>query len=489
MFKTIFRKQFISYIGILVIVFVILGAAMIGMLRSYLYGQKRETLTLQAQRIAEAYVNTFVVRRFPVMAHTSLNDHIGILYSYLGASTLVAEFHEEDGEVVLHAAYGSMNFMDWQHNTVIVSNAINTIPEIRKTHHGETIMFIGTLGGIFTERMMIVGYPIIHLNNVHGVVFRNSPIAEIEASIREVAGLTLLSLMLSAFMAFVLAYFSSRTISRPIKMISGVAKVIAAGNFNKRLTVKSRDEVGQLAESFNNMAESLESQETSRRAFISNISHDLRSPLTSVKGYIQAMLDGTIPAEKHEKYMNIVLDETERVTKMANDLMYISQFQSLDVKLDLSDFDINELARTTLITFERRILDKRLQIEVDFAGDRNIVRADYEKIRRVVYNLIDNAVKFTPNGGTLTLKTSVNPGRREKITLSVKDSGPGINTDEHKKIFDRFYKSDQSRGIDKTGSGLGLAIVKEFIQAHGEGVRVLSVPGEGSEFSFSLRLF
>jgi signal transduction histidine kinase len=488
MFKTIFRKQFFIYIGNLLIVFVILGAAMVGMLRSYYYGQKRETLTLQARRIADGYINTYVVRRFPFLTHTSHEDHINILYRYLGASSFVAEFREQGGEPVLSVAYGSLNLFNWRENEAVVNNAVNSVPEFRETYRGEIVTVIGTMGGIFRERMMIVAYPISYMGTTQGVVFMYSPIAGIEANIREVAVLAFLCLMLSAFAGFILVYFSSRTISRPIRMISGVAKVVAAGNFNKRINVKGQDEIAQLSESFNYMAESLENTEKSRRTFISNISHDLRSPLTSVKGYVQAMLDGTIPPEKRDKYMRVVLDETERVTKMANDLLYISQFQNLDINLELSRFDLNELVSANLITFEQRVNEKNLRVEVNFAEEKSVVSADCEKIRRAVYNLIDNAVKFTPDGGAISIETSTDGQRPDRITLSIKDGGAGIAPDEQKKIFDRFYKSDQSRGMDKTGSGLGLAIVKEFIQAHGGSVRLVSAPGHGSEFSFSLPL-
>lgn len=497
MFKTIFGKQFALYIGNLLVVFALLGVVLTGVMRNYFFDQKQQTLTAHSQRIAEEYINTIVRRRLPphtATADTRLQSTIEVLHYYVNASSFVSVFDWYDAEqshlnnVTLRLIARSENLRAWEDDIERINYAINNTQEFDIVRqNGQSVVLTGTMQGIFDELMMVVSYPIIYRGHVYGIVFMNSPISEIEANIREVVNLALLCLLLSIFVAFILVYVSSRTISRPIRMISGAAKVIAAGNFDRRLVVKSRDEVGALAESFNEMAESLERQETSRREFISNISHDLRSPLTSVKGYIQAMLDGTIPEESRDKYLQVVLDETRRVTKMANDLLLIGQFQNFNPGLDKSQFDINELIRTTLITFERLIQDKNIHISVSFADEKNIVLADCEKIQRVIHNLIDNAVKFTPHDGEISLRTHVHP-KSNKITVSVKDSGPGIPNIEHKKIFDRFYKSDQSRGQDKTGTGLGLAIVKEFVRAHGATIQVLSAPGQGSEFSFSLEL-
>ena len=495
MFKTIFRKQFAMYIGNLLLIFLILGVVLTGMARNYFHQQKQKTLTAQSQRIAEGHLSTiFATRPFVIVEETPIEIHMLMLYNYFDASSFVCVFEEvlpgyENGlfsDARLRVLTSTANFHTWEYDMERVNGVINETLEFRRARYGQIVTVTGTMNGIFEERMMVVGYPIVHMGVTHGIVFMNSPIAEIEENIREFVNLVLLCLLLSIFIAFVLVYFSSRTISRPIRMISDVAKVIAAGNFDRRLTVKSLDEVGQLAESFNDMAESLANQENSRRAFISNISHDLRSPLTSVKGYIQAMLDGTIPQENRDKYLQVVLDETERVTKMANDLMFIGKFQNFGPDLDLSRFDINELVRTTLITFEGRIRDKNIQIEALLADEKNIVEADCEKIQRVIYNLIDNAVKFTGSDGLISVKTILDHPNPGKITVYIKDDGPGIPFDEQKKIFDRFYKSDQSRGLDKTGSGLGLAIVKDFIQAHGETMILNSAPGQGSEFGFTL---
>jgi signal transduction histidine kinase len=265
--------------------------------------------------------------------------------------------------------------------------------------------------------------------------------------------------------------------------MSEAAKQIAGGDFEKRVRAKGHDEVSQLADSLNNMAESLDQQERGRREFISNISHDLRSPLTSIRGFVQAIKDGAASPAKIDRYLDIVLDETDRLSKLANDIVDLSQAEARQLAIEKSIFDINRLIRDTAMLFETQIIQKELNFGLSFADNQNIVSADHEKIRRVIYNLLDNAIKFTLEGGTVITETSVKDGR---VWVTVRDNGVGISTEDQKHIFDRFYKADSSRGLDKRGNGLGLSIVREFTRVHGSTVTLISAPGKGSAFTFAL---
>ena len=211
------------------------------------------------------------------------------------------------------------------------------------------------------------------------------------------------------------------------------------------------------------MANELNTLEEDQRKFISNVSHDFRSPLTSIKGYVEAMLDGTIPVEMQEKYLNIILFETERLNKLTKSLLELNKFGSHGVMLDVTDFDI----RFNLI----------------LSGEQLFITADFSKIQQVLYNLIDNAIKFSHQDSTITIETTE---KNDKVFVSVKDTGIGIPKDSLKKIWERFYKTDLSRGKDKRGTGLGLSIVKEIIQAHGENINCISTEGVGTEFIFTL---
>ena len=292
----------------------------------------------------------------------------------------------------------------------------------------------------------------------------------------------LLAFLLTALVSLV----TSRKMTEPLMDMNRAAKEIAGGNFEKRVEITGEDEMGQLAESFNHMAESLENIEKSRRAFIANVSHDLRSPLTSIQGFLTAMLDGTIPPEKQERYLRIVLEESQRLSRLAEGIVDMSRAQDSKIVLEETDFDLNEIIRENCAVLEPQMEEKGMRIEVSFAAKETMVHADQDKISRVLHNLMNNAVKFSKEGGIIEVETTFSG--KNKILVSVKDHGSGISEEDQKYIFDRFYKVDSTRNKDKAGAGLGLSIVREFIQAHGETVAVKSKLGEGSTFLFTLKL-
>ena len=236
---------------------------------------------------------------------------------------------------------------------------------------------------------------------------------------------------------------------------------------------------------FRSMSSQLKDMEDYQKKFVANVSHDFRSPLTSIKGYVEAMADGTIPPEMQGKYLNIILFETERLTDLTRDLLTLNEFDTKDLLLDKTDFDIHEVIRNTAASFEGTCTAKKISIELLLATRTLYVHADRHKIQQVLYNLLDNAIKFSNPESTITIETTP---RGDKVYTSVKDYGIGIPKSSINKIWERFYKSDLSRGKDKKGTGLGLSIVKEIIQAHNENINVISTEGVGTEFIFSLPL-
>ena len=292
--------------------------------------------------------------------------------------------------------------------------------------------------------------------------------------------LTLLLIFICATLLLIIIGFE---VYIPIrKMIKG-ADAFAEGNFSYKIPVHKNDEIGYLAASLNYMANELNTLEDDQRKFISNVSHDFRSPLTSIKGYVEAMLDGTIPPEMQEKYLNIIVFETDRLSKLTQSLLELNKYGNHGTMLDVSEFDINQLIKMTCLTFEGTCKAKRISFHLILAGKTLYVKADMSKIQQVVYNLIDNAIKFSHHDSEITIETTK---KSEKVFVSVKDTGIGIPKDSQNKIFERFYKTDLSRGKDKKGSGLGLSIVKEIIQAHDENINVISTEGVGTEFIFTL---
>jgi signal transduction histidine kinase len=232
------------------------------------------------------------------------------------------------------------------------------------------------------------------------------------------------------------------------------------------------------------MAVALQNIEEMRRGFVANVSHELRTPMTSIRGFVDGILDGTIPPEKQNQYLTIVKDETIRLNRLVNDLLDLARMEAGEVKLNISVFDINELVRKCVIKLESLLLEKGLTVDANFEEEDLPVKADSDSIERVIYNLMHNAIKFTPENGEIRVKTYV---EKDKAIISVEDTGKGIAESEIPYIFERFYKTDKSRSADRTGVGLGLAIVRNIIVSHNETIKVESEEGHGTRFIFTLR--
>ena len=350
---------------------------------------------------------------------------------------------------------------------------------------GNTYYQTGTFYGTMKEDTLTVFSTITNNYKVQGYVFLHMPMSAVLSQAEELVDITSLSVVIILMCTFVLIIVFTIIVYRPIRNITKTAECYAKGDFSTQINVNSNDEIGYLADTLNYMASTLNTMEEEQRKFISNVSHDFRSPLTSIKGYIEAMLDGTIPVEMQEKYLNIILFETERLNKLTQNILDLNKFGHHGISLDITDFDINQLIRTTTMTFEGVCSKKGLSFDLYLTGQELFVKADMGKIQQVLYNLIDNATKFSHNNTVITIETNI---RNEKVLISVKDKGIGIPSNSIKKVWERFYKTDLSRGRDKKGSGLGLAIVKEIVQVHNENINVISTEGVGTEFIFTLPL-
>ena len=269
----------------------------------------------------------------------------------------------------------------------------------------------------------------------------------------------------------------------PLNQVTTAAEKYAEGDLKYTFDVNRTDEMGYLCAQLNYMASRLSEQEDNQKKFIANVSHDFRSPLTSIRGYLEAMVDGTIPPEMHDKYLSILLNETERLTKLTNSLLTLNNLNTTGMVLEITDFDINKVIKDTIETFEGTCKNKMLKVNLVLSGKELFVSADMTRIQQVLYNLIDNAIKFSDNEKTIKIETTE---KNDTAFVSVKDEGIGIPKDSLKHIFDRFYKTDLSRGKDKKGTGLGLSITKEIIKAHHENINVISTEGVGTEFIFTL---
>ncbi len=341
----------------------------------------------------------------------------------------------------------------------------------------------GDFYGAFDEETLSVFSPISSRFKVVGYVVIHTPMKYIIASRNEILNISFLTLGIILLLSLIILVVFTFIVYRPLTKITHAAEEYARGNMDYKTDIHGRDEMGYLAGTLHYMASEMARSEENQRKFIANVSHDFRSPLTSIRGYLVAMLDGTIPPEMHDKYLTIVENETDRLTKLTNGLLELNSLNSQGMILEYSDFDINAIIKQTAETFGGICMDKKITIELILTGDTLFVHADMGKIQQVLYNLLDNAIKFSHRNSIIKVETTEKNGR---IFVSVKDSGIGIPKDSLKLVFDRFYKTDLSRGKDKKGTGLGLSIVKEIISAHKENINVISTEGVGSEFIFTL---
>ena len=340
----------------------------------------------------------------------------------------------------------------------------------------------GAYYGLFPYDVLSVSAPITGNYNTYGYVLVHLPMSVIWEMSNSNLNVVYITAAILFILSLIILLVFTKTVYFPLQKITEGANEYAAGNLEYRIDLNTRDEMGYLAGTLNYMSGELNKLEEYQRNFIANVSHDFRSPLTSIKGYLEAIIDGTIPPEMYEKYLTRVISETERLTKLTQGMLTLN---SLDSKgyLSRSSFDINRVIKDTAASFEGTCEKKNINFELTFSDSMQMVYADLGKIQQVLYNLIDNAIKFSHQDSTIYIQTRI---KNEKIFVSVKDTGIGIPKDSVQKVFDRFYKSDLSRGKDKKGTGLGLSIVKEIITAHNQNINVISTEGVGTEFIFTL---
>lgn len=333
--------------------------------------------------------------------------------------------------------------------------------------------------------MLSVILPVSSGFHIKGYVVIHYPMEKIQQQVAyyQDIGFTIWLLMLFVFGISI--FFIWFTTIRPTQRILRSVSAANQGEYNLPTNVKQNDELGTLDLELEYMREQLKNLDNYQKHFIANVSHDFRSPLTSIRGYAIAMQDGTIPPELHGKYLDVITFEVDRLTKLTSNLLSLNQFEQGGHHLDITSFDINRIIKQTAATFEGHCNQKRIKLKLIFSEKETFVNADQSKIQQILYNLLDNAIKFSNKDSEIHIRTVE---KREKVLVSVKDFGIGIPKDGIKKIWERFYKTDLSRGKDKKGTGLGLSITKEIINAHNENINVISTEGAGTEFTFTLTL-
>ncbi|MGN0395527.1 MAG: ATP-binding protein [Coprococcus sp.] len=464
--RTAFDKIVIGFVLFVIIIFSVLVFYTIHNTQDRLYDRTKDNLTSAGNMLVKNPIASYLSQEKTI---TELTEYIKEASKTLQIDIWLAD---ETGEIKIAPE-----------NKEYVQSEINISSYLSNDERYNNFTKEKDMNGYYSEDMLCAGFPVYYNGNYAGILVLCSSLEFMHDVVTSTIQSTYMPFFILIILSLIALMGISNSMLKPLREIIRVSKSYAAGNFNAKANIPPNNEFGELAQYMEEMADELSRSNEYKKSFISNISHDFRSPLTSIKGYIEAMLDGTIPPEKHEKYLNIVLNETQRLTKLTQGLLELNSFDSFDLKLDKSNFDLKSIITPTINTFEGKCQDRGIYLKSIFLTDNTVVYADRTRIQQVIYNLIDNAIKFTPEGKQIIVQVSE---KGDKIYTSVKDEGCGIPKESIKKVFDRFYKTDPSRGKDKMGTGLGLAITKEVIKAHGEKITLTSEVGKGSEFIFSL---
>ncbi|MBR3952651.1 MAG: HAMP domain-containing histidine kinase [Oscillospiraceae bacterium] len=466
--KSLFNRYFATCSAAIFATLTLMGALVIGFSATYFSETSREALRKNAAQAAEITIvgmAEYDYQRIPV---ATVQNGYRIISSTTESKIFLVNL---EGKTLICSEGENCN-----HRTYSISEDI-----MKEASEGE-YDGSGTLGGIYESSHYTVGIPIKYNDVPIAVLFASTEATDVWFFIMDLMDIIFFCALIATAVSSVAIYFVTNKMTRPLREMAAAAKSFSTGDFTVRVPVDGEDEIAQLANSFNHMADSMSDLESVRRSFIANVSHELKTPMMTIGGFIDGILDGTVPEEKRKQYLVIVSEEIKRLSRLVKSMLSIARIEAGDMKLNPTDFDINELVCRTVFAFEQKIEAKQLEI-VGLESDEVFVNADNDLIHQVIYNLIDNAVKFVNEGGCISFSYAV---KDKNVFVSVKNTGAGIAQQELPRLFDRFYKTDKSRSLDKTGVGLGLYIVQTIVNQHKGDLLVKSVEGEYTEFTFSV---
>ncbi len=462
----LFRRMVASYALVTVLSFLLLGTLVSRMIERYYIRSTTQDLLASGSQAATAF-QSFLEDRIDASSlqqKLSLEEHSsGILFLVIPVGA------DLPAKLELWAHPSGNEF---------------TSSELQAIGSGHQVAKFGQIPGHAGETIS-VAVPILTGGQAVGAVSIHAPFLALRQTIQAVIRIIWISAALALALAVVLTYWNSWRIAGPLIRLAGLAREVARGNFGVRLPETSADEVGRLAASFNHMAAELERQEAMRGDFLASVAHELRSPLTSIRGFSRAILDGTAGPEQQAHYLEIIRSEADRLARLTGDLLDLAQFDAGQMHLARAAMDLNELARRVMASLTPQVEAARLDLELATDIFPIMVLADRDRVEQILANLLNNAVRYSPPGGRIDIRIR----RDDRVArVDVSDKGVGIPPEDLFRIWERFYRVDKSRSRALGGTGLGLALVKELVEAHGGTVGVESALGKGTTFWFTLPL-
>ena len=476
-FHGLYWRQMAVTVGMVALTLVLMGVSFFSLSYNYARDQRTDELLVRAQAVSKLSVRYLETGRYLSMEELQEDEQFRQLAA---TAAVISEMDilvcDTDGHVLLST------------DETMAGQSINIPQSVM-----EKVLSDGTWSGrsrldqIYQNKQFIGGVAVVNPSSgkTLGAVFTVSTSASIDDLWRAFAGLLLMTAFVVLMISFMASSITTMRQIKPIREMAQATRQYAEGDFDIRMNDYGReDEIGELAASFNNMAESLQQMERQRREFIANISHELKTPMTTIAGYTDGILDGTIPPENEKQYLQIISDESRRLSRLVRRMLDVSQLQAMDPLRGGNHFDLCESMRRVLISMEKKINDRHLDVDADIPDEPILVLGDNDMITQVIYNLLENAAKFAREGSTLYLGVTMMDG---KARVTVRNVGDTIPAEELPLLFERFHKSDKSRSEDKDGYGLGLYIVKTILRQHKEEINVTSENGV-TTFTFSLRV-
>lgn len=473
--KSLYRRQFAMMAGMVLLSFLLLGVAFAALSYRYTIRDRRESMERNAD-----YISRFT----SAMLTTGRDVRDEFFQVYVASIAQITDSYvilcETDGEIV-YASENGASYRFYGQSVYLPQNVLNTALE----NGGYTGM--SNLGGLYGEKRYVVGVPItvtvLDRTAVSGLVFVATDASSINEMWQAMATIFFFTAVVVLVIAFIASSITSLRMIQPLKDMAAMVRRFSNGEFDARVDTEGRkDEVGELGEAFNNMADSLAKSEAKRSEFVANISHELKTPMTTIAGFADGILDGTIPPEQERDYLQVISSETRRLSRLVRRMLDLSRLQSEENVNAQEQFDIVEIMARVLVSLEPKINGKGLDVDAQLPEEPLLVWGDPDAITQVCYNLLDNAIKFSPEGGTLGVQITSKGG---KAYVSVRNEGETIPPEELPLLFDRFHKSDKSRSEDRDGVGLGLYIVKTILNNHKETITVTSEEGI-TNFTFTL---
>ena len=476
-FQGLYWRQLFVTAGMVVLTLFLLGASFFSLSYNYARSQQSDEMLDRAQVMSRLSVDYLESGRYLNIENLQNDPGFQQLASF-GATVSDVQFMicDTEGHVLLSTDEN-------------LSGKVVTMPEemTRKILEDGSASRRDDLGGLYEQKRLVVGVPVVNreTDQTVGVVYAVSLSTSADSMWQGFVGLFFMTAFVVLMIAFMASSITAMRQVQPIREMVQATRQYAEGDFDVRMKDYGRnDEMGELAASFNNMAETLQQTERQRREFIANISHELKTPMTTIAGYTDGILDGTIPPENERQYLQIISDESRRLSRLVRRMLDVSQLQVMDPLKNGSHFDICESMRRVLISMEKKITDRHLDVDADIPEEPILVRGDNDMITQVIYNLLENATKFAREGTTLYLGVTTIDG---KARVTVRNLGDTIPAEELPLLFERFHKSDKSRSEDKDGVGLGLYIVKTILEQHKEKISVTSENGV-TTFAFTLSM-